>query len=197
MEKDDDNRKLEVVHKKPLVFTIDNFLTKEECELVINKAKDKMTRAQVGTGDDARISPIRTGSAYFLKYLDDPDLFQVFKKISLILNKPGRNFDQFFQVISYEIGEEYKAHLDPSPERNKLEGIRHRKFTSLFYLTDVEEGGETEFTKLKIKVKPALGRMIYFENYDKEGKINDDSMHRSVPVKKGEKWAFNLWYHEK
>lgn len=197
MEKDNDNRKLEVVHKKPLVFTIDNFLTKEECELIITRAKDNMVRAQVGTGDDAKVSPIRTGSAYFLKYLDDPELFQIFKKISMILNKPGRNFDQFFQVISYAIGEEYKAHLDPSPERNKLEGIKHRKFTSLFYLTDVEEGGETEFTRLKVRIKPATGRMIYFENYDKEGKINDDSMHRSIPVKKGEKWAFNLWYHEK
>ncbi len=192
-----DQRKLEVVHKKPLIFYIDNFLSKEECELMINKSKDHMERAQIGTGPSAKVSAIRTGSSYFLKYLDDPDVFQVYKKIALLLYKPGRNFDPFFQVIYYGPGEEYKAHVDPSPERNKNEGIRHRKMTCLFYLNDVDGGGETEFPKLNLKVSPKAGRMVYFENYTKEGKINYDSTHRSIPIKSGEKWAFNLWYHEK
>jgi len=132
-----------------------------------------------------------------LNYLEDIEIFQIFKKISMILNKPGRNFDPFFQVIHYFPDEEYKLHVDPSPERNRREGIRHRKFTSLFYLTDVEEGGETEFPKLNLKIKPQMGRMIYFENYDKKGEINYQCLHKSIPVIKGEKWAFNLWYHEK
>jgi len=191
-----DDRKLEVIHKKPLIFTIDNFLTEEECNLIISKARDKMERAQVGTGPGAKVSYIRTGSSYFLKYLDDPDIFQIFKKISLVLYKPGRNFDPFFQVIHYGPGEEYNSHVDPSPERNKIEGIRHRKLTCLFYLNDVDGGGETEFPKLNLKVSPKRGRMVYFENY-KDGKINYDSLHRSIPIKSGEKWAFNLWYHEK
>lgn len=190
-------KKMDVVHRRPLVFTIDNFLTTDECSKIIEISKDHMIRAQIGTGSNASVSQIRTGSSYFLKYLDDPDIFQIFKKISLLLNKPGRNFDPFFQVIHYNPGEEYKAHVDPSPERNNKESIRHRKMTCLFYLNDVEEGGETEFPKLNIKVKPKMGRMIYFENYNKEGKINYDSLHRSIPVKKGEKWAFNLWYHQK
>ena len=96
---------LKVYHKKPLIFTIDNILTPEECRLIIDKCKDKMERAQVGIGDKSIISKIRTGSVYFLKYLDDPKLFQIFKKISLLLKKPGRNFDQFFQVIHYYPGE--------------------------------------------------------------------------------------------
>jgi len=191
-----DNRKLEVVHKNPLIFTIDNFLTKEECGQIINFARNKMERAQIGTGKTAKVSQIRTGSSYFLKYLDDPDIFQIYKKIALLLYKPGRNFDPFFQVIHYGPGEEYKAHVDPSPERNKVENIRHRKMTCLFYLNDVSEGGETEFPKINIKVPPKMGRMVYFENY-KDGKINYDSTHRSIPIKSGEKWAFNLWYHDK
>jgi len=191
-----DDRKLNVVHKKPLIFTIDNFLSKEECQLIINHCRDKMERAQVGTGTTAKVSEIRTGSSYFLKYLDNPDIFQIYKKIALLLYKPGRNFDPFFQVIHYSPGEEYKSHVDPSPERNKLENIRHRKMTMLFYLNDVVDGGETEFPKLSLKVGPKEGRMVYFENY-KDGKINYDCTHRSLPIKSGEKWAFNLWYHEK
>ena len=62
---------LQVHNKKPIIFTIDNILTKEECNLVINKCKDKMERAQIGVGDKSKISKIRTGSSYFIKYLDD------------------------------------------------------------------------------------------------------------------------------
>jgi len=188
---------LNVLNKKPLIFTIDNFLTDKECDLFIQHCSEKMERAQIGTGDKSKVSGIRTGSVYFLKYLEEPQFFDIFKKISMILNKPGRNFDQFFQVIHYYPDEEYKVHVDPSGERNKNEGIQHRKFTTLFYLNDVAEGGETEFPKLGLKVAPKKGRLIYFENYDKEGKITWQSSHKSLPVIKGEKWAFNLWYHVK
>jgi prolyl 4-hydroxylase len=192
-----DERKLEVVHRKPLIFTVDNFLSEDECKLIIEKCRDKMERALIGTGENAKVSEIRTGTSYFWRYLDDEDGFQIFKKISMLLNKPGRNFDPFFQVINYGVGEEYKTHVDPSPERNRVEGIKHRKLTCLFYLNDVDGGGETEFPKLNLKIKPMRGRMIYFDNYKKDGSINYDTLHRSMPVLSGEKWAFNLWYHYK
>jgi len=185
---------LQVHNKKPLIFTIDNILTKEECNLIIDRCKDKMERAQIGVGDNSKISKIRTGSSYFIKYLDDPELFEIFKKISILLKKPGRNFDPFFQVIHYYPGEEYKVHIDPSMDRMKKEEIIHRKFTVLMYLNDVNGGGETEFPNLNIKIEPKQGRMVYFENYVKK-EVCQDSCHRSLPVSSGEKWAFNLWYH--
>lgn len=188
---------LTVINKKPLIFYVDNVLSQEECNLIIKKSQEHMTRAIVGTGPDAKVSTIRTGSSYFLNYLEDEDVFQIYKKIALLLNKPGRNFDTFFQVIHYYSGEEYKTHMDPSPSRNKNEGIRHRRFTCLCYLNDVEQGGETEFPKLNIKISPKMGRIVYFDNYHKDGDINYKSSHRSIPVENGEKWAFNLWYHEK
>lgn len=188
---------LTVINKKPLIFYIDNVLSQEECNLIIEKSREHMTRAIVGTGPEAKVSTIRTGSSYFLNYLEDEDIFQIYKKIALLLNKPGRNFDTFFQVIHYYAGEEYKTHTDPSPSRNKNEGIRHRRFTCLCYLNNVEQGGETEFPMLNIKVSPKMGRIVYFDNYHKDGDVNYKSSHRSIPVENGEKWAFNLWYHEK
>ena len=188
------DERLKVYHKKPLIFTIDNILTKDECQLIIDKCKDKMERAQIGVGENSKVSKIRTGSSYFLKYLDDPELFQIFKKISLLLKRPGRNFDPFFQVIHYNPGEEYKLHTDPSPDRMKTENIIHRKFTVLAYLNNVDGGGETEFPNLNLKIAPKEGRIVYFENYYKK-EICKDSSHRSLPVERGEKWAFNLWYH--
>ena len=188
------DERLKIYHKKPLIFTIDNILTNDECQLIIDKCKDKMERAQIGVGEKSKVSKIRTGSSYFLKYLDDHELFQIFKKISLLLKRPGRNFDPFFQVIHYNPGEEYKVHIDPSADRMKTEDIIHRKFTVLTYLNNVDGGGETEFPNLNLKIEPKQGRIVYFENYNKK-EICQDSCHRSLPVERGEKWAFNLWYH--
>lgn len=192
-----DEQLLTVINKKPLIFYVDNVLTKDECELIIKKSNEHMKRAIVGSGPEAKVSSIRTGSSHFLYYLEDDEVFQIYKKIALLLKKPGRNFDPFFQVIHYEAGEEYKTHMDPSPSRNKNEGIRHRRFTCLCYLNNVDGGGETEFPNLNVRVSPKMGRMVYFDNYHKNGDINYKSSHRSIPVKSGEKWAFNLWYHEK
>ena len=66
---------LEVLSKKPLVFIIDNFLSKKECEMIIRVCKDKMERAQIGTGLEAKVSFIRTGSSCFLNYLEDIEIF--------------------------------------------------------------------------------------------------------------------------
>jgi len=192
----ENNKKLTVHHKKPLIFSIDNFLTDEECDCIINNARENMKRAQVGSFETTKVSKIRTGSSYFLKYTDNGDLFQIFKKMSMLVNKPGRNFDPYFQVIHYGPNEYYNEHTDPSPARNNREGIKHRKFTMLTYLSDVEGGGETAFPKLGLKVAPQKGRVVYFNNYNKEG-IEPLSQHKSLPIKKGEKWAFNLWYHDK
>jgi prolyl 4-hydroxylase len=188
------DERLKIYHKNPLIFTIDNILTNNECQLIIDKCKDKMERAQIGVGEKSKVSKIRTGSSYFLKYLDDPELFEIFKKITLLLKRPGRNFDPFFQVIHYNPGEEYKVHIDPSADRMKNENIIHRKFTVLTYLNDVDGGGETEFPNLNLKIEPKQGRIVYFENYNNK-EICQDSCHRSLPVIRGEKWAFNLWYH--
>lgn len=192
----ENGKKLIIHHKKPLIFSIDNFFTDEECETIINQAKPHMGRAQVGSFETTKVSKIRTGSSYFLRYTDNMELFQIFKKMSMLVNKPGRNFDPYFQVIHYGPTEYYNVHTDPSPARNNREGIKHRKFTMLSYLSDVDEGGETEFPKLKIKVKAKKGRLVYFNNYNKEG-IEPLSLHCGLPIKKGEKWAFNLWYHDK
>jgi prolyl 4-hydroxylase len=188
-------KNLEMHSKKPLIFSIDNFLSDKDCQTIINHSKNKMEPAQTGSFEKAKVSKIRTGSSYFLNYLDDPDLFQIFKKLSILVNKPGRNFDKAFQVIHYGPNEFYEHHTDPSPARNKKENIKHRKLTILCYLNDVEEGGETEFPKLNLKISPKKGKIIYFDNYEGNN-INPLCLHKGCNVLKGEKWAFNLWYHE-
>ena len=68
-----------IINKKPLIFYVDNVLTKDECNLIIEKSREHMKRAIVGSGPEAKVSSIRTGSSHFLNYLEDEEVFQIYK----------------------------------------------------------------------------------------------------------------------
>ena len=61
--------KLKVYHKKPLLFEIENFLTDEECDTIIQHSKKHMKPALIGSFEKTHKSKIRTGESYFLPYL--------------------------------------------------------------------------------------------------------------------------------
>lgn len=60
----------------------------------------------------------------------------------------------------------YKPHVDDSPRIP-------RNISSILYLNDVEEGGETYFNKFDVSVSPKAGRMVFFPSnfiYEHEAK---------------------------
>ncbi|CAG7835352.1 unnamed protein product [Allacma fusca] len=58
----------------------------------------------------------------------------------------------------------------------------------IFYISDVEKGGETVFHRIGLKVTPRKGSGIYFYNFHSSGKINPRMEHASCPIVFGEKW---------
>jgi len=81
-------------------------------------------------------------------YREKYTAFQMFSEIK----------DTGFQVQRYIKNEGfYIYHNDFSADKEK-----YRILTFLFYLNDVEEGGETEFFYGKLKVKPEAGKCILF-----------------------------------
>ena len=89
------------------------------------------------------------------------------------LNKKVMNFSSFeeygFQIQEYIANEGYyNFHNDFSIKNGK-----YRAITFLFYLNDVEEGGETEFYN-GMKIKPEKGKLLFFPaswNYPHKGNI--------------------------
>jgi hypothetical protein len=69
--------------------------------------------------------------------------------------------------------------------------------TFFLYLSDVEEGGETEFPLIDLKVQPKRGKAILWPSVQnqnllvQEGRTN----HAALPVVKGLKYAANSWIH--
>ena len=75
----------------------------------------------------------------------------------------------------------------------------NRKITTLCYLNNVDEGGETGFDMIDdnpILIKPKKGRLIVFYNLNDDNSLNLKTKHAGLPVIKGEKWAFNLWLRD-
>jgi len=81
----------------------------------------------------------------------------------------------------------YHWHCDQEPG---VWGVFCRRLVMMFYLNDVESGGETEFLNQEIGIKPSKGTLVIFPA-DFVGR------HRGVTPKSGEKYILNFWLCER
>jgi len=154
--------KLNMLHKDPPVFTIDNFFTKEECDAYQSMASEpsnfdnneqqqtpKAVQITSPTFSSHSISR-RTSTTWFCRYKDVPTLLA---KARHLLNgdKNAVELNQMEepQIVRYRTGEEFSWHYDEIPA-NQLENGGQRLATLLVYLNDLEEGrgGGTVFRDL-------------------------------------------------
>lgn len=111
---------------------------------------------------------IRSNKIFWLK--DDQDYYeglldQTDTLISLYLDRYNIKYDcgareiESPAILKYVPGEFYVPHYDYSR-------VSPRIFSSLLYLNDVDEGGETFFNHFDIKIQPRAGRLVIFpSNY--------------------------------
>ena len=196
-----------IYSEDPSVYTLDNFITPEECQHIIQEAKPRLGRAMVGAGldpnnMDGTYSKNRTGTNCWFPHNHDPIFARVGERISQEVGHPFANAEQF-QVVHYDIGEEFKDHYDGWEQDGTSEHFHNFKFggnrllTALIYLNDVEAGGGTKMTKLNHLVEAKQGRVLVFEDcYRGTNKRHPLSEHCGMPVIQGEKYAVNLWFKE-
>jgi len=197
-----------LVAEYPVVYTVDDLLTGEECQAIIDRAGPLMKDAGVSTmpgqtGFKTGEYRGRTNRSHWIEIEEFPTICQ---RIADIMDCNVDHFESM-QVIHYGVGQEYKYHFDAYDRENK-DRYKHfcsergnRLKTALIYLNDVAEGGETGFNMLKpmgevVKVAPKKGRAVIFHNVNRDGSLNKCSRHAGLPVLRGEKWAFNLWLRE-
>lgn len=108
---------------------------------------------------------------------------------------PRDNYESF-QVLRYETGQKYITHHDYGSEEVSL-ACGPRVLTFFLYLSDVEEGGETNFPLLNIAVTPKKGRALLWPSVLDSDPEQQDSrtMHEAKPVIRGRKFAANSWIH--
>ena len=99
----------------------------------------------------------------------------------------------------YLPGQQFKPHNDwfyTTENYWKLEQKRggQRSWTAMAFLNEVEEGGETHFTEVGIKIEPKPGVLLIWNNALPDGTPNEGTMHAGTPVVRGSKYVITKWY---
>lgn len=93
-------------------------------------------------------------------------------------------------ILRYREGQFYKRHVDnlllSSRFQEVEQGIPTRDISVVGYLNDGFEGGETYFDRQGVTVQPQAGAVLLFPAYFTHP-------HASLPVRKGQKYAFTSW----
>ena len=189
-------------NKEPFVATLENCLTHEECEHMIRISKPAMKKSLVSFDKTGVESSGRTSMNAWIQHDYDEITKRIGEKIAKIVDMPLENAEAF-QVIYYNTSAEYRNHYDSWEHDGSEKTLRCMKYggarlkTALVYLNDVEKGGSTRMTQLNIDVLPNMGKLLIFENTHIGTNVrHPQSEHAGMPVIKGEKYAFNLWFKE-
>ncbi|KAN0035121.1 hypothetical protein ACTA71_004380 [Dictyostelium dimigraforme] len=181
--------KLIELSQTPRIYRIPGFLTDEECEFLIDTSKNKLRPCnEISSGVH------RSGWGLFMKEGEEDHQItkNIFNKMKSFVNISESC--EVMQVIRYNQGEETSSHFDyfnplTTNGSMKIGLYGQRVCTILMYLCDVEEGGETTFPEVGVKVKPIKGDAVLFYNCKPNGEVDPLSLHQGDPVLKGTKWV--------
>ena len=177
---------------------IDDFLTLEECNLLISLKKDSLARSTVvdndtfkGVQHDARTSE----GAFFKKH--ENELITFISHRLAWLTRTNHEQQEGFQFLHYGIDEQYKYHHDYFKNDDPaLERGGNRIFTALLYLNSPDLGGETYLPHYHKIVEAKAGRLVYWRNLDDNFQKIEESLHAGLPVISGEKYCMPVWIRQ-
>ncbi|KAJ4964796.1 hypothetical protein NE237_016645 [Protea cynaroides] len=187
----------EILSWKPRAFVYHNFLSKEECEYLIELAKPHMEKSTVvdSTTGKSKDSRVRTSSGTFLRRGQDKIIRDIEKRIADFTFIPVEH-GEGLQILHYEVGQKYESHYDYFLDDFNTRNGGQRIATVLMYLSDVEEGGETVFPAAKanfssvpwwnelsecgkegLSVKPKMGDALLFWSMSPDATLDPSSLH--------------------
>lgn len=208
------NELLDKFDENNFYFEIDNVLTDDECDKLINDSSYKLSRSKVmslnknNKYEDA-VDDVRTSHHTWLNKSRHKDIIQKVENLvnRFIKNKISSKQFEDIQVARYKPSQEYKQHYDIChPKQAHKEHIEtckqeYKKYNSvryitvILYLNDGFNDGETYFPRLNKKVKPKKGKALVFFNCNlnntthKNGMCDviENSEHAGLPVGKDNK----------
>ncbi|XP_078436846.1 putative prolyl 4-hydroxylase 6 [Wolffia australiana] len=209
-----DLRRVTQLSWQPRAFLYEGFLSSDECDHLIELAKDKLENSTVADNETGKSVPseVRTSSGMFLNRRQDEVVSRIERRLAIWTFLPEENGESI-QVLHYEIGQKYEPHCDYFVDKVNIARGGHRIATVLMYLSDVVKGGETVFPDSEMKffqekddtwsdcakkrnaVKPRKGDALLFFSLHLNATPDILSLHGSCPVIEGQKWSATKWIH--
>ncbi len=171
---------MEAVQHTETIWTIENFLSREECAEMIRLSEALgYEEAEVSLPGGARMMKGLRNN-YRLLYQDValPDRYwQKLKDYCPQVLDTSRavGLNEQFRFYKYALDQRFKRHIDGRFRRNEQEESR---ITFMIYLNEDFEGGETSFDE--VSITPKTGSALCFIHEQK---------HEGCPVKQGIKYV--------
>lgn len=191
---------------------LDNFLTPDECNFIINAAKSRLDTSytwDVATGSSI-VNEYRKSEQMFFNLRENPLIANIEERIAQLTGYPVEN-GEGLQVVIYKPGGYYYGHwdaFDPRYPGNKavIDRGGQRVITVLMYLNNMyanyvkqltpdEEArlgekapvGDTWFPRMQLSVKPdKIGKAIMWWNLKQDNQTLDETTyHAGRPVPEG------------
>ena len=199
--------KAKVLHEEPYIVKLEKFLNDEEInDLVAIAEHNGFERSNMVVDGELQINDYRTSLTSYLlddglQYTYTPAIENVIKRICYLCGCK-RNQIEGLMMVKYEASQEayFWNHIDyfTPDEIDKVDdGAGNRVQTVFVYLNTIDQGGETEFTKIGLKSKPVKGNAVFWWNIDKEGNMIPETEHRGNPVSTQDKLGLNIWIRQK
>lgn len=186
----------------PWVVIVEDFLTSEECDTLIQLGSDRGYERSADVGAkkfdgtyDSHISSGRTSSNTWCldECYNHTTTKTILEKIETLTGVPDSNHE-YLQLLEYQVGQFYQQHHDYIDFHNQREqGVRI--LTVFLYLNDVEEGGGTNFPKLDLTVEAKKGRALVWPSVKNSDPTVKDPRtdHQALPVINGVKYGANRY----
>jgi hypothetical protein len=174
-------------YREECIETIEDFLTAEECDYLIDYVDKNYTfnRSNVNTNGRSLESSWRTSESLTVTDRHASVFRNIYERVADYLQVNDSQIEDL-QVIRYKENQQYKPHLDPAKENDRV-------YTVILYLNDDFVGGETYFPMLDLKIKPKKGKSLCFLNRDSSNQVISYSKHAGLPVTSGIKYICNIW----
>ena len=170
----------------PWVIILDNFITDEEAASLIRlgykyeyKRSEDVGAAKFDGSHDSVQSSRRTSENAWCSGLhgcrQEEVPARIHERMSKVMNIDAVNSEDL-QILKYEQGQFYRTHHDFIPHQVDRQ-CGPRILTFFLYLSDVEDGGGTNFPTLDITVQPKKGRALLWPSvYDADPTVSDHRM---------------------
>ena len=183
---------------KAELFQRRDFLTREHCDELI-RLIDKDRRPST-IADDNGDAYFRTSETCDLAV--DELAVQRLEALLFDLNGIDPAHGEPVQGQRYGVGQEFKAHTDYfTPGGADFEKYcsmaGNRTWTFMIYLNAVEAGGATRFKAVGKSFQPESGKLLCWNNKRTDGRVNPNTLHHGMKVRKGVKYVITKWYREK
>lgn len=197
---------IEVISHSPKLLRVDNFLSDEECDHLMEIAVDRLHEDE-------------QGSSAWLEHGETDIVSSITRRIFELIGMDPEITETFYfaekmHISRYEAGQEYLPHYDALDMTTSQRNMPHNRFaTVLMFLNDVEESqggvevwprgnGANEFalaacdSSQELKVQPKRGSLVIQYNMFEDGNMDEAALRASCPIigDSAEKWTSAMYF---